>query len=186
MTAASGEFSEREVAVQAAKIFLRFEQKMAFLKSQISALENLSQFPIIAVSIFLLKSQFIEFELKQLITEIDLHLAISNSSQVIRRKTLKPIEMDDWTLGRIRLHLLTYNSKMLAKLQQELKKLVILRNMFAHKLFSVSSDIDSLARNSEKAVFLANKVISEINIVKKNLEENDPLRARVKSKMVKV
>ncbi len=173
---------EKEVAEKVLEMMLSWQAKMSFLKDQIAALERLSEFPIMAISVFLLKSQLVEFELKQLITEIDLHLGFSGSSQIIRRKALKPIDMDDWTLGKIRKHLLTYDSKTLTTLQQELKKLVYLRNMFAHKLFSSSKDTKSLTKEALEAIPLANKVIDEIEAVKKVLKENDPLEMLSKKK----
>lgn len=172
--------SEVEIRKKILESILPWQIKMDFLKNQISALEKLSQFPIIAISVFLLKSQLIEFELKQLITEIDLHLGFSSNSKIIRRRTLKPVDMDGWSLGKIRKHLLTYNSKTFTTLQQELKKLVDLRNMFTHKLFSSSRDISSLTKDSEKAIPLANKIMDEIETVRKKLEENDPLKALIK------
>lgn len=176
----AGPYGEIEIRKKIFELILPWQIKMDFLKNQISALEKLSQFPTIAISVFLLKSQLIEFELKQLITEIDLHLGFSSSSKIIRRRILKPDNTDDWSLGKIRKHLLTYDSKTLATLQQGLKKLVDLRNMFTHKLFSSSRDVDSLTKDSEKAIPLANKVMDEIETVKKQLEENDPLKTSTK------
>jgi len=176
----TGSQIEKDVARKAAEFIVAWQTKMDFLKNQISALGKLSDFPIVAISVFLLKAQLVEFELKQLITEIDLHLGFSNSSQIIRRKRLKPVEMDDWSLGRIRKHLLTYDSKMLSALQQELKKLVDLRNIFTHKLFSSSKDVNSLTKDSEKTIPLADKVLDEIERVKKTLEKNDPLNILTK------
>lgn len=167
---------EEDVARKAAEMIVSWQAKMDFLKGQIDAFGKLSDFPIVAISVFLLKAQLIEFELKQLITEIDLHLGFSNNSRLIRRKTLKPVEMERWTLGQLRDHLMRYDSKVLTTLQQKLKKLNDLRRQFAHSLFGSSKDVRSLTNDSEKAIPLANKVLEEIERIKKILGENDPLK----------
>ncbi len=171
---------EKDAAREAAEFIISWQTKMDFLNSQINALGKLSDFPIVAISVFLLKTQLVEFELKQLITEIDLHLGFSSSSKIIRRKSLTPIEMERWTLGQLRDHLMRYDSKVLSTLQQDLKGLNDLRREFAHKLFDSSKDVISLTKDSEKSIPLANKVLDEIEKVKKALEENDPLKVLTK------
>jgi len=47
-------------------------------------------------------------------------------------------------------------------------------------LFGSGKDIKSLTTDSEKAIPLANKVLEEIEQIKKVLEENDPLKAITK------
>jgi len=112
---------EEHVARKAAEIIVSWQIKRDFLEGQINALGKLADFPIVGISEFLLKSQLIEFEIKQLITEIDLHLRFSSNSRIIRRKTLKSVDMERWTLGQLRDHLMRYDSKVLAPLQQDLK-----------------------------------------------------------------
>jgi len=69
--------------------------KIRFLKDQILEIEKRKDLKIAPVFSFILKSQLIEWEIKQLITKLDLHLSFSNSSEVLRKKIITPREMDE-------------------------------------------------------------------------------------------
>lgn len=164
------------------KSIVDWHTKNEFLKDQISKLENLKGFPILSVTTFLLKTQLIEFELKQLITSLDLHLYFSNTSQLLKRKTKTPKDMNEnrVTLGGLKYEIYQYQGKFLENLQGQLSKLVGLRNSLVHKLFNPGS-ISELIAESGNGLKIANEVLKEIESVEKFLKENDPLKLTKKS-----
>lgn len=73
--------------------------KIRFLKDQIEKLEQLKDLVIIPIAVFLLKSQIIEFELKQIIFSLDLHLYSQNRSKLMNRRVRTPKDLEGLTLG---------------------------------------------------------------------------------------
>lgn len=161
------------------KAIVDWRVKNEFLKNQIIALEKTKEFPIFSVLSFLLKTQLVEFELKQLITSLDLHLYFSNTSKVLKIKTRTPKDMDErrMTLGNLKNEIYQYEGKVLENLQEQLSKLVGLRNDFVHKLFNPGS-ISELIGKSDNGLKIATKVLKEIESVEKFLKENDPLKIK--------
>jgi len=151
--------------------------KNDFLKKQINTLGKLDNFPIIIVAVFLLKAQLIEFELKQLITSLDLHLAFSNPDTDIRLKPRTPRDLDEdkMTLGGLNKIIQRYEGKFLEKLQSNLGILVRLRNNFVHKLFNIGT-LKSMINASDKGLKLTNKIILDIENIEAYLKANDPFR----------
>ncbi len=145
--------------------------KNRFLKSQIGTLERLKDFPILSISCFLLKTQLVEFELKQLITSLDLHLYFSNSSQVLKMSTRTPKDLDEkrLTLGKLKDEINKYEGSFLDDLKQDISNLVTLRNDFVHKLFNPGS-ISELTINAEEGLKVANQAIKSIESVNKFLK----------------
>lgn len=151
--------------------------KNEFIESQVSLLEGSKDHPIIAISCFLLKSQLIEFELKQLIFSLDSHLYFSTRSLAdLKRKTRTPKDLDNdkLTLGRLEKEINKFEGKFLQELKTELGELVSLRNHFVHKLFNLGS-LNELLTNAETGLKLANKTIESIRSVNRYLEEHNPL-----------
>lgn len=167
---------DKEVSKIAEKI-VDWNTKNKFLKNEISKLENAKTFPIFTIIAFLLKSQLIEFELKQLITSLDQHIHFSSTSKILKRKTRTPKELDDkrMTLGRLKDEVLQFEGNFLDDLKNSLSTLVDLRNTFVHKLFNPGT-INELIKNSAAGLNLANKIISEVELIEKSLKKNDSLK----------
>lgn len=151
--------------------------KNDFLKSQVETLGKYKNFPIISIAVFLLKTQLIEFELKQLITSLDLHILLSNPSSDLKIKPRTPRDLDDdrVTLGGLNKIVQRYESKFIKKLQTDLNSLVGLRNDFVHKLFNFGT-IKIMLKDSETGLKLADIVIADIEDVENYLNKNDPLK----------
>jgi len=151
--------------------------KIKFLKDQILEIEKRKDLKIAPVFSFILKSQLIEWEIKQLITELDLHLSFSNSSEVLRKKIITPREMDEqkWTLGKLIAEFKKYKGEFLKDLQTRLEKFNDLRNKFVHHLFNPGS-IEDLMKEAEQGLELANRIINDIEQANKFLNEHDPLK----------
>ena len=85
-------------------------QKILYLENQVDSLEKIKGIPTISISVFLLKTQYVEFQLKQLITSIDQHIFFSNFSSVIKPQVRTPRQLED------------SNIRMLGQILNELKK----------------------------------------------------------------
>jgi hypothetical protein len=151
--------------------------KIRFLKDQILEIEKRKDLKIAPVFSFILKSQLIEWEIKQLITKLDLHLSFSNSSEVLRKKIITPREMDEqrWTLGKLIEEFKKYKDEFLKDLQTRLEKFKGLRNKFVHHLFNPGSIWD-LIKEAKQGLELANRIINDIEQANKFLNEHDPFK----------
>lgn len=154
--------------------------KNKFLKDQINKLESLKIFPILSVALFLLKTQLIEFELKQLITGIDQYLYFGSLGK--RKNPRTPIELDNrrMTLGILKEEIKKYKLVFLKHLVLNLSKLVILRNEFVHSLFNPGT-LKDLIKKSIRGFMLTEKVIKNIEVVNKFLDKYDPLKLKNKN-----
>lgn len=150
--------------------------KDLFLKDGISKIEKFKN-PIFQIAAFLLKTQLIEFELKQLISAFDLHLYFSNYSEILKRKTKTPKEMDErrMTLGKLNKELNDYEGDFLDDLKANLEELNKFRNKFVHQLFGPGSK-NELIKECKKGLIVANKVIKNIETVNEVLNAHDPLK----------
>lgn len=163
------------------KEIVEWQAKNDFLKDQISVLEKTKNFPIFSVSGFLLKTQLIEFELKQLISSLDLHMGFSNSSPILKMKTRTPKYLDDkrLTLGKLIEEMERFKGDFLDELKKNLSILVSIRNKFVHGLFNLGT-LDEMITNAKEGLVAANEVIKSIEEVNKFLYENDPLKMKGK------
>lgn len=159
------------------KSIVDWNVKNRFLEKQISALSKLKQFPAISIVVFLLKTQLIEFELKQLITSLDLHLSFSNRLGDIKVKPRTPKDLDEnkVTLGDLNKIIQRYEGKFLKNLQDNLNTLVKLRNDFVHKLFNLGT-IKKMLYDCQEGTQITDKVITAIEKVEEYLIKNDPLK----------
>jgi hypothetical protein len=98
---------------KAFKEIVDWRGKVNFLKDQIGHLDELSDAPSLALASFLLKGQLIEFELKQLFLKLDLHLSFNNNSKVLKKKVIRPNNVNKWTLGRLERELKKYEGEFL-------------------------------------------------------------------------
>ena len=165
---------DKEVRKVAAKI-VDWQMKNQFLIGEVSKLEKGKKFPIFIIMAFLLKSQLIEFELKQLITGLDLHF--------LKTTIRKPNQLDEkrFTLGRLRNEINKYEGSFLDDLKRYLSSLVTLRNEFVHELFNPGS-INELVTKAKSGLKIANKVIESIETTNDFLKENDPVWKKTGSK----
>ena len=151
-------------------------------KNQISQRSNfyiggVKDFPIFSISCFLLKTQLVEFELKQLISSLDQHLYFSIFSQILKIKTRTPKDLDEkiLTLGKLKDEINKYEGSFLNKLKKDLSSLVKLRNNFVHSLFNLGS-INAMISEAEKGLNVANEVIKSIESVNTFLKDHYPLK----------
>lgn len=143
--------------------------KTNFIEDQINKLEQLQNFPIINISVFLLKSQLIEFRLRQLLFTLDSHIQTNNTSNLVVRKIRKPKEMDRFTLGMLVHEFTLYRGLNLDELSQYLGELSSLRNNFTHHLFSHDKDVKQMSDDADKGVKMTNKVLKLIEDLDKDL-----------------
>lgn len=164
-------------ALKIAEKIVDWKVKNQFLTSQISSLERLKDFPVIGTSAFLLKAQLVEFELKQLISSLDLHALFTHQLWWKRKKARTPVQLDKQklTLGGLKKEIEKYKFEFLKDLNAHLIKLVELRNEFVHSLFNLGS-IKDLIVKSERGLRSANKVIEDIRKINTYLERMDPLK----------
>lgn len=147
--------------------FFQWLGKIEELKKQIDFLEKIKNHQTISVSVFLLKSQLIEFELKQLISKLDTKISKELISSEYRRKnrTPKDLSKDRYTFGKLISILDEYESKHLIKLMGMLKSLIKPRNNFTHKLFDENLTFEEINKDIDKNITLANKTLIEIKDV---------------------
>lgn len=169
--------TDQEVFRAIAEEIVDWQIKNEFLKKQIDALGKVKNLPIFQISSYLLKTQLIEFELKQLITGLDQHLFFSSRSKVLKLQTRTPKDLDEkrMTLGDLKEEIKRFEGSILKELQATLPKLVKLRNEFVHQLFKPGS-IKELNQKSEEGLKLADEVIVYIEKIDKFLKKNDPLK----------
>lgn len=153
--------------------------KNKFLKDQIVEIEQRRDFKIAPLVSFIFKSQLIEWEIKQLITELDLYSRFSNNHKVSKRKIITPYEMDEqkWTLGKLILEFKKYKYEFLKDLQIQLEAFKDLRNKFIHCLFNLGS-IEDLIKKAEQGLKLANNIINDIEQVNNFLEKHDSFNTK--------
>ena len=154
--------------------------KIRYLKNQISSIEKIEGIPVLTISVFLLKSQLVEFEIKQLITALDQHLFFSNGSEVVNVIPRTPSFFDEkiFTLGALIEEMKRYNSPKVKDVLKELNELNGLRRQFTHKLFNVDKKLGEVNSESKRGIVVANTVLRKIEELEKFLHENDPLNLK--------
>ncbi|PIR91493.1 hypothetical protein COU02_00185 [bacterium (Candidatus Gribaldobacteria) CG10_big_fil_rev_8_21_14_0_10_37_46] len=171
------------------KIIVEWWAKIGFLKNQISKLEQLKDFPVFAVAAFLLKCQIIEFELKQIISSLDLHLYFQTESKHFKKRVRTPKDLDDLTLGKlvnafnqfirpsdpivsIKLKDDKKDSQkdILNELKDILDEVVVKRNEFTHRLFSPGKDIQILIKEAESGINDTNKALELFKELEKEIK----------------
>lgn len=158
---------------EAKKILVDWLVKINILKDQIEKLEKLKNFPIIAISAFLLKSQIIEFELKQFIFSMDLHLSLQNKSKLLGKKVRSPKDLEELTLGKLKREIDQFEGERLKELKTNLGYLVGKRNEFTHKLFSQGKDVIKLNKEAEEGIKIANKILRILERLEKVISKHE-------------
>ena len=158
------------------KVLVEWLTKIRFLKDQIGKLEQLKDLVIVSIAVFLLKCQIIEFELKQVIFSLDLHLYSQNRSKLINRRVRTPRDLEDLTLGQLVREFRQFitasdnpvttkkdrnpkENNILNQLKQNLNRLVKKRNEFTHKLFSLGKNALILTDEAQEGIKIANKTL---------------------------
>lgn len=161
--------------------------KIQILKDQIEKLGKLKNFPIIGIAAFLLKCQIIEFELKQIIFSLDLHLHSQTASKHFRKRVRTPKDLDDFTLGKlvgefsqfirpsdplisIKLEQKKAEKDILKELKEVLDEVVTKRNEFTHRLFSPGKDINALIQEAESGISNVNRALKLFGELEKELK----------------
>lgn len=178
------------------KQFSDWQKKIVFLEDQISKLDKLKDFPIFSIASFLLKTQLIEWKLRQLIPILGFYLNYFNNSPILRLKIKVPsknkkvkskiskaqdqLSLEKLTLGQLINEVEYYESVdnqflEFEELKANLRKLQGLRNKFIHHIFDVGST-DDLVSDSEKGLKIAEEVIKNIEEVYKILNQNEKSR----------
>lgn len=153
------------------KFYMDWYAKVNFLKEEIDEFKKLQNFSIFAITVFLLKCQIIEFELKQFIFGLDLYLHSRNLSKPINRRTRTPAKFDSdkLTLGRLKQKIDEFEGDILKSLQGNLKLLVGKRNAFTHKLFSPGRDIAGLKKEAKAGIKIADEVLDNLALIEEKL-----------------
>jgi hypothetical protein len=165
------------------KQFVEWHAKNKFLRDQISKLEKLKDFPIFSIVVFILKTELIEHELKQLISRLDAYLwtlEINFTPVILTRKLHMPKDLDELTFGKLAKELNQYQGEFLKDLQNTLPQLVSLRNKFIHDLFK-PGNLKSLMAETKKGLIMADEVIRNLNDIYRFLESHPPKKLKYKS-----
>lgn len=153
-------------------------KKISFIEHQINSLEEIRDIPLISISVFLLKAQYIEFQLKQLITSLDQHIFFSSTSSLVKAQVRNPKKLEDdgvKMLGQILKELKKYKGDLLITLVSYLADLNKARIKFTHKLYDPEGTIKQLHKEAENGINLANRTLQEIRNIEMELKNNDPL-----------
>jgi len=146
--------------------------KTNFIEDQINKLELLKNFPIINISVFLLKCQLIEFRLRQLLFTLDLHVQTYNTSKLVKRNTRKPKDMDRYPLGKLVYEYTLFSGPNIAELNQYLDKLTSLRNNFTHHLFSHDKDVKQMSNDADEGIKIANIILKLMEDLDKDINKD--------------
>lgn len=170
------------------KVLVGWLAKIKFLKDQIEKLEQLKDLVIISIAVFLLKSQIIEFELKQIIFSLDLHLYSQNRSKLVNRLIRRPKDLDGLTLGELVREFKQFitsseppvlvdnkvetqdKNGLFKELKQDLTLLVKKRNEFTHRLFSLEKDVSILTKEAQEGIKIANKTLKLLEVLEIELK----------------
>lgn len=152
------------------KDFGHWHIKMDFLIKEIEKLKKQTGVTS-QISAFLLETQYTEFHLQGLITELD--LVTSTEPQLTKfvgkRRNKEVYEM---SLGELKNEIEKYKANFLSKLQLELKQLNKLRVQFAHHIFSYATSIEDLSKSAAKGIEVNDKVLLSTAKTFRFLEEN--------------
>lgn len=151
--------------------FLNWVRKINFFKNQINKLEKeLEENHTLIIAIFLLKTQVVEFELKQFINSVDLWIHFHTSSGFAKFKIRYPIYFDKYSMGSVVKVLSNYESSDFKDLISIMDKLVKHRNHFTHHLLDNSESIDEAFKSAKQGIKIANEALSEIDKIISKIE----------------
>jgi hypothetical protein len=152
---------------------LNWQFKVDFLKEEIKKLGQEKKYPIFWIASFLLKTQVIEFEIKQLFSSLDLEIEVNlrKSGATLHRNIRNPEDFDGKMLGQTLNCFYEFDGIVTNDLKNNLKRLNTLRNDFTHRMFDLDKDIKQILSNAKKGVDLANKILDQITNLKQKIDE---------------
>lgn len=151
------------------KDFGHWHIKMDLLTKEIAKLKKESSLTSL-ISGFLLETQYIEFHLQGLITELEL-VHDTERKLVKFSGNKKRKEVFKMTLGELKDEVDKYKADFLTELKLNLTNLNKLRIEFAHYLFSYATGVDNLLDSAKKGIIINGKVLTSIGQALKFIEE---------------
>lgn len=136
------------------------------LKLDVAELEKLENPPIVKIASFLFKSQLVEHQLKDFINYLDSILEKQTTELPFKKvrnpKSLKWIN-NNAGLGQLKEELNNYESESIRKIKSKINLFKEQRDIFTHKLFSQSDDIETLSRDSAKLLVFVTECLELIS-----------------------
>ena len=152
--------------------------KIESLKSEIKALENLQNNPIInasslSIGVFLLKMQIVEFELKQIISTLDgaINRELIKNKFSLTKTIRYPKDLEGLTLGKIINIFCEFEGPVSDALKKDLQKLNKLRNDFTHNLFNQDKNLADMKQEACAGINISNLIIEYIGIMAGDLNK---------------
>lgn len=164
------------------KDFGHWHIKMGYLTKGIAKLKKENGLAS-QISGFLLETQYIEFHLQGLITELEL-VRDTEPRLVKFSGKKKKKEVYEMTLGELKDEVKKYKADFLAELTSNLTDLNRLRIEFAHHLFSYATGVDDLLDSTRRGIVINDKVLASIAQVFKFIEEKSWFGKMVAKKKV--
>ena len=151
--------------------YISWVVKVNKLKDEIKALSDLQSNPIVnaptlSIGVFLLKSEVIEFELKQIISTFDsaINSELTKNKYILIRKIRYPGDLYELTLGQTIGLFCEFESKTIPdELKTDLKKLNALRNDFTHHIFNQHKSIDDLKKEACDGIKISDLILNYLN-----------------------
>jgi hypothetical protein len=151
---------------------INWYEKLDFLNNSLEKLELLKDLPIFAIATFLIKSQLVEFQLKQIISNLDLVMTLNNRSEKFSKKRRRIEDLEGYTLGRLISEFKQYTGALeIASLINDLEILLKKRNSFTHELFDSSTDIQALIREADEGLDTVNRVLDSLKVLERMIDE---------------
>lgn len=144
------------------KKWYKWRDKISYLSQQILQLQPVGNSSIIAISKFLLTSQLVEFQLRELLLTLGFSRWLKTGEDYIS----DPVEFDEkpYTLGNLVFDELSKYTDVIGvkRLHGRLKRLLDQRNDFTHRLFSSHLPVEKLQPLSTKGVVLGEMILQSI------------------------
>lgn len=154
------------------KKWYKWRNKISYLSEQIFLLEPKSKSPIISVSKFILTSQLVEFQLKELLLTLGFNKWLKTGTDYIS----DPADFDKqrYTLGMLVSELDKYTNIIGVKhLKSRLKKLLIQRNQFVHGLFNSRLPVEKLQPLSIKGSTIGEKILNDMLTLERKINDKE-------------
>lgn len=174
--------SKKELLEKYWKDFGHWHIKMNFLLKEIEKLKK-QETIVSQISAFLLETQYIEFHIQGLITELELVKSVEPDMTEFSGEE-NPKEVYEMSLGEMKDEINKYNAGFLSKLKTNLYKLNKIRIRFAHHIFSYSTSKNDLFENAKEGLKENNKTLKSLNEVFKYIEKKSWVGKMMQKKKV--
>lgn len=163
------------------KKWYKWRDKISCLSQQILQLQPEGDSPIVAISKFLLTSQLVEFQLKELLLTLGFSKWLRSGEDYIS----DPAKFDEksYTLGNLVFDELSKYTDVIGvkRLHGRLKRLLGQRNDFTHRLFSSHLPIEKLQPLSLKGIVLGETILQSMFELERKLDnKQDAYLTRIK------